>query len=39
MVVLRSKAGFSPDLEISNVGSESGNLEKAKQRPFDICGI
>ena len=36
MVVLLCKAGFSTDLEYSNVGRES---EKAKQPSFGICSI
>ncbi len=37
MVVLRSKAGFSPDLESTRMWEAS--LENAKQPPFGICGI
>ena len=37
MVVLRSKAGFSPDLESTRMWEAS--LENAKQPPFGICDI
>ena len=37
MVVLRSKAGFSPDLESTRMWEAS--LENAKQPPFGICAI
>ncbi len=37
MVVLRSKAGFSPDLESTRMWDAS--LEKAKQPSFGICSI
>ena len=37
VVVLRSKAGFSPDLESTRMWEAS--LENAKQPPFGICDI
>ena len=37
MVVLRSKAGFPPDLESTRMWEAS--LENAKQPPFGICDI
>ena len=37
VVVLRSKAGFSPDLESTRMWDAS--LEKANQPSFGICGI
>ena len=37
IVVLRSKAGFSPDLESTRMWEAS--LENAKQPPFGICDI
>ncbi len=37
MVILRSKAGFPPDLESTRMWDAS--LENAKQPPFGICDI
>ncbi len=44
MVVLRSKTGFSPDLESTRMWEASPSLENAKQPPFGclkfgICDI